>query len=1069
MQVFLFSAGTHLWVRLQGGMKAGPLPRMLRVIFILPAHHKTAGVSPVRAHAGNSDAFVAKLTADGTILWHTFLGSNSVDHGNAIAVDSAGNVYVTGFSPVGWGTPLMAYSGGSDAFVAALDTNGNLLWHTFLGTETRDEAYGIALDDSSNIYITGLSDASWGAPVNGHSGSGPDAFGAMLNSSGTLVWNTFMGAGTDRGSDIAVNESGNVYITGYSILTWGSPINPHAGGSTDAFVACLNSSGGLVWNTFMGSSAADYAYCLTVDRFNNLWVAGLSSATWGIPLNDHAGDTDAFIAKLRDDGSPVWHTFMGSSSPDAAYDITHDHFGNVFVTGNSDATWGSPDQGHSGSYDIFVLGLNSEGSLFWNTFQGSAGDDFSQGIVIGNGTAMYVAGRSNLTWGDPLMPHSGGTEVAAVKFDVSDVSPANIIWIHDVGVGHNRLVLPDINGDGYDELLLYEDYEQIRVVSGADGFTELWSYQLSVEAYRFRRGLQVIDDLDDDGISDIIAIAGTSGNDYGQNYDDDEIFAISGAITPPGNRLLWFGGEALNIGYGVNLPIVLPDTNGDGYSDTFANTSTPDAPYTGGDHGFHISGRDGTILWDVDSSIWDIYGRVAAPDLDGDGIADIVVSGAGGTGGVEAWKGGGTEAANIWRALPGLWIRNPAVIGDLTGDGVPEVAVARFNEAPLGVYVLNGADGTAAWPSPFTFGNTASTIEKIGDVNNSGFEDIAIGSYFINNVGGTDYSVYALEGDPNAATRVVWSYDVGQNNYVKAIGDINNDGIKDVIVTGSHSELLVLNGADGTILTQVSFLSGSGGAQMGEFNNAAGDDILTSMGTLVYALSLVPADVPPNNPPATPVPTSPLDEAVLPEGAVTLIASSFNDPDGDDHAETIWEVWRADTGMLFNGYPLIVTPQDPSMTLHEITETLEAGLKYDWRVAYVDSDGNESWSREYSFKVGVPEDESLPPVPSGTDVGDFGMISIVHWPDNPSPTAVFGIDYDPRNYRIGTYDAVNSRYIEFGNNLEMEPGRSYWILAREGLNINFSGIPVSQEVEVYVALDYNSEYEQWLEHGGAAQ
>ena len=93
---------------------------------------------------------------------------------------------------------------------------------------------------------------------------------------------------------------------------------------------------------------------------------------------------------------------------------------------------------------------------------------------------------------------------------------------------------------------------------------------------------------------------------------------------------------------------------------------------------------------------------------------------------------------------------------------------------------------------------------------------------------------------------------------------------------------------------------------------------------------------------------------------------------------------------------------------------------------------------------------------AGTEVGDFGMISIVHWPNDPSPTAVFNIDYDPSNYRIGTYDALSGSYIEFGEGLEMEPGRCYWILAREGLTVNFDGIPVSLTIEVYVALDYNT-------------
>ncbi|MBW2177944.1 MAG: hypothetical protein JRH03_13530, partial [Deltaproteobacteria bacterium] len=97
-----------------------------------------------------------------------------------------------------------------------------------------------------------------------------------------------------------------------------------------------------------------------------------------------------------------------------------------------------------------------------------------------------------------------------------------------------------------------------------------------------------------------------------------------------------------------------------------------------------------------------------------------------------------------------------------------------------------------------------------------------------------------------------------------------------------------------------------------------------------------------------------------------------------------------------------------------------------------------------TFKVGTPVPESLPAVQAGKELGDFGMISIVHWPDNPAPQAVFSIDYNPANYRIGTWDPEQGRYIEFGDGLEMEPGTAYWILAREGLVVNFNGIPVSK-------------------------
>ena len=209
--------------------------------------------------------------------------------------------------------------------------------------------------------------------------------------------------------------------------------------------------------------------------------------------------------------------------------------------------------------------------------------------------------------------------------------------------------------------------------------------------------------------------------------------------------------------------------------------------------------------------------------------------------------------------------------------------------------------------------------------------------------------------------------------------------------------------------------------------------------------------------PDPPTAIDPLDETTLDYGDnITLSASDYYDPDDDLHMETHWEVRRADTDQLISvDYPVVTDTQDPSLTLHQIELTLEEGLKYIWRVGYVEEGSSPSWSQWYSFKIGILEEAPLPEVKAGKDLGDFGMISIVHWPEDPSPTAVFNIDYDPANYRIGTYDAMAGSYIEFDQGVEMEPGRAYWILAREGLTVNFNGIPVSMTADVHVELDYN--------------
>ncbi|MDD8027490.1 MAG: SBBP repeat-containing protein, partial [Acidobacteriota bacterium] len=131
-----------------------------------------------------------------------------------------------------------AYTSGYDAFAVKLDSGGNLTWNTFLGGSGSDVGYGIAVDGSSNAYVGGYSDATWGtSPIRAYT-SGYDAFAVKLDSGGNLTWNTFLGGnGVDAGNGIAVDGSSNVYVGGYSSATWGSPIRAYTSSSYDAFVS----------------------------------------------------------------------------------------------------------------------------------------------------------------------------------------------------------------------------------------------------------------------------------------------------------------------------------------------------------------------------------------------------------------------------------------------------------------------------------------------------------------------------------------------------------------------------------------------------------------------------------------------------------------------------------------------------------------------------------------------------------------------------------------------------------------------------------------------------------------
>ncbi len=124
-------------------------------------------------------------------------------------------------------------------------------------------------------------------------------------------------------------------------------------------------------------------------------------------------------------------------------------------------------------------------------------------------------------------------------------------------------------------------------------------------------------------------------------------------------------------------------------------------------------------------------------------------------------------------------------------------------------------------------------------------------------------------------------------------------------------------------------------------------------------------------------------------------------------------------------------------------------------MGYEDSKTDIAWSEEYTLMIGASAVDSLPPIYPGTDLVDYGMVSFVQWPDDPLAASVFGIVCDPDNFKIGSYDPITEGYIDCGNGLEIEPGRAYWVLARDGLNVSYSGIPVSLFTDIYVSLSYN--------------
>jgi hypothetical protein len=322
---------------------------------------------------GSLDAFVAKLSADGsTLVYSTYLGGNQGQEALGIAVNS-GNAYVTGATSSTnfptqhalTGHATLASGGTQNAFVAKLDWSGSALtldYSTYLGGNGSDTGYGIAVDSSGSAYVTGTTSSTTfplHTPVYGSRTGPSDAFVSKLDWSGsalTLNYSTYLG-GTDQelGSSIAVDSSGNAYVAGVTYSTNFPTLHPYqasnktptAGGT--GYVAELNAAGtALVYSTYLGGSTFDWAYGIATDSSGSAYVAGVTGST-DFPTQNplyaslNGAASDAFVTKLdwNNTSSTLtldYSTYLGGSANEFGYAIAIDSSGNAYVTGTTAST-----------------------------------------------------------------------------------------------------------------------------------------------------------------------------------------------------------------------------------------------------------------------------------------------------------------------------------------------------------------------------------------------------------------------------------------------------------------------------------------------------------------------------------------------------------------------------------------------------------------------------------------------------------------------------------------------------------------------------------------------------------
>ncbi len=361
------------------------------------------------------------LVIDPALAFSTYLGGSGDDSGLSIAVDSAGNVYVAGYSASAnfpTKNPIQPSNASSfDAFVAKINPSGQeLIYSTYLGGGGDDYARGIAVDGSGNAYVTGYTASAnfpTKNPLQASKGASDDAFVAKINPAGSaLIYSTYLGgSGSDYGEDIAVDSSGNAYITGYTgpgSFPTKNPIQGSNAGLWDAFVSKINPAGSaLVYSTYLGGSGFDYGQGIAVDSSGNAYITGSTYST-NFPTKNplqasNKGGMDAFVSKINPAGSAlVYSTYLGGSFNDYAEGIAVDRNGNSYIAGytiSDDFPTKNPIQSaNAGSFNAFVSKINSAGSaLSYSTYLGGNGDCFAHGIAVDGRGNAFVTGETSST------------------------------------------------------------------------------------------------------------------------------------------------------------------------------------------------------------------------------------------------------------------------------------------------------------------------------------------------------------------------------------------------------------------------------------------------------------------------------------------------------------------------------------------------------------------------------------------------------------------------------------------------------------------------------------------------
>lgn len=778
--------------------------------------------------AGSYDAFIVKLTTDGDFIWAGNVGGSSSDYGNQIALDNAGNVFITGhffsssadFNP-GAGIVNFSSTGGTDVFVLKLDNNGSYQWARQFGGVGSDEGHTIAIDGLDNVVITGQF-YDYSAPFDfdpgpatvtltqvGSTISEWDIFICKLNNStGDIAWAKSISAPRwDETEAMTVDNQNNILLTGHFSGTAdfdpdGSVFQLTASGNTDPFIVKLNSSGNFLWaKSFAGSSSSvnQYGDYIVTDASRNVYTCGsLYSALDADPgpsvFNlSSSGQRDAYYSKLDENGNFIWAYRIGSNGFDRGHSITLDPFGSVYMAGYFSTTadfnpgTGTFNLTSNGSSDAFIqkITFGTPANPTITSFSPTAG---------AIGTPVTITGTNFST-----TPANNIVQFNGTNTPVTASTTTSITTSVPAGATTGKITVTTAGNTATSAT----DFTVTSALPAITSFTPASGpIGTSVNIIGTNFSTTLSNNIVYFGATKATVTAATATQlnvivPIGATYKSISV-SVGGLIaysskpfivTFPGATLTecsFAPRQDLTAG-SFPLSVESGDFDGDGKADLAVANYESNALSV-----FHnTSTGAGTISFapKIDLPSGPGANHIAIDDLDGDGKLDLAVVNHGG-GDVSIFHNISSAAGSINFAArinftTGSTPRSVA-IDDLDKDGKPDLVIANYGE---GVNTISVLRNTSTGPGSISFApkidftaGTRPAAVAIEDLDGDGKPDIAVVSQ---NSATLSIFLNTSSGAGNISLAPKTDFSTNPNPIKVSIGDLDGDGKPDIAIAGS--------------------------------------------------------------------------------------------------------------------------------------------------------------------------------------------------------------------------------------------------------------------------------------------